>query len=177
MKRLLFAATLLLTYSAVGAAQGTCLRYLESGAGFSFCPPDGWTIEEKAGEKYKMMFGTIANNFRPNINIKEQTSEATLAEYAELAKKLIVSKENIEKLGATTLVAVGQSEFMTTSGLSGIKITYQTEFKGYLIRTMQYYFELESGRKIIVTFTGLVVDDKTLDPLLDRSLKTFRIEN
>lgn len=176
MKKLLLAAALLLVFTSVGAAQGTCLRYLEPSAGFSFCPPDGWTIQEQAGEKYKIMFGSGAH-FRPNINIKEQTSEATLAEYAELAKKLIVSRENIEKLGATTLVAVGQSEFVTTSGLSGIKITYQTEFKGYLIRTMQYYFELKSGRKIIVTFTGLLTDKETLDPILDRSLKTFRMEN
>ena len=176
MKRLLLAVALLLAFTSVGAAQGTCLRYLEPGAGFSLCPPDGWTIEEHAGEKYKIMFGSGAN-FRPNINFKEQTSPATLAEYAELAKKLIVSKENIEKLGATTLVALGQSEFATTSGLSGIKIIFQTEFKGYLIRTIQYYFELKSGRKIIVTFTGMVADKETLDPIIDRSLRTFRMEN
>lgn len=176
MKKLLLAAALLLAFTSVGAAQGTCLRYQEPGAGFSFCPPDGWTIQELTGEKYKVIFGSGAN-FRPNINIKEQTSQATLAEYAELAKKLIVSKENIEKLGATTLVVAGQSEFVTTSGLSGIKVTYQTEFKGHLIRSMQYYFELKSGRKIIVTFTELLADKETLDPIIDRSLKTFRMEN
>ncbi|MDX6612517.1 MAG: hypothetical protein QOD75_1703 [Blastocatellia bacterium] len=176
MKNFLSAMTLLLVCAAAVAAQGTCVRYLETGAGFSFCPPDAWTIQEQAGEKYKVMFGTGAN-FKPNINIKEQTSAGTLAEYAELAKKLIVSKENREKLGATTLVALDQSEFITTSGLSGIKVTYQTEFKGYLIRSLQYYFELKGGIKIIVTGTSLVADKETLDPLLDRSLKTFRIEN
>ena len=176
MKKILIAATILLACTAAVAAQGTCLRYPENGAGFSFCPPDSWTIEEQAGEKYKVMFGTGAN-FRPNINIREQTSAGTLAEYAELAKKLIVSKENIEKLGATTLVVLDQSEFITTSGLSGIKVTYQTEFKGYLIRSMQYYFELKGGRKIIATFTGMVAEKEKLDPILDRSMKTFRIEN
>ena len=177
MKKLLIAATLLLAFAVVGAAQGTCLRYLETGAGFSFCPPDGWTIEEQAGEKYKLMFGTVANGFRPNINIKEQTNGLTVAEYADLAQKLILSKENVEKLGATSMQAVGRSAFVTTSGLPGLKFIIQTEFKGLLIRSIQYYFELQGGRKVIVTCTGLVADKETLDPALDRSLKTFRMEN
>lgn len=177
MKKTLIAAVFLLAFAATGAGQGTCLRYLETGAGFSLCPPEGWTIAEKAGEKYKFMFGTAGNRFRPNINVKEQTSTATLAEYVELAQKLILSKDNIEKLGATSMEAVSKSEFATTSGLTGIKAEFQTVFKDLVIRTVQYYFELQGGRKVIVTFTGLGGDKQTLDPIIDRSLKTFRIEN
>ncbi len=177
MKKALIAAALLLAFAATGAAQGTCLRYLESGAGFSFCPPDGWSIKESEGEKYKLFFGTAANNFAPNLNIKEQTSEASLAEYEALARKLILAKENVEKLGATSTEAVGQSDFLTDSGLRGIKVIFKTEYKGLLIQSTQYYFELKGGRKIIVTFTCLVGDKDFLDPILDRSLTTFRVEN
>ena len=71
MKKVLVATILVLIFALTCVAQEVCKRHTEPEGGFSFCPPDGWRIEQKTGDKYKMVFGTPTNGFTPNINIKE----------------------------------------------------------------------------------------------------------
>ncbi|HKZ02116.1 MAG TPA: hypothetical protein VJ180_07745, partial [Pyrinomonadaceae bacterium] len=103
MKKALTVAILVLTLVLTSVAQ-ECKRYTGPDGGFSFCPPDGWNLEERTGEKYKMVFGMPSNGFRPNINVKDEQSAAPLADYVAAGIEKILA--SAEKIGATNIKIV-----------------------------------------------------------------------
>jgi len=121
MKKVLVATILVLTFALTCVAQEVCKRHTEPEGGFSFCPPDGWRIEQKTGDKYKMVFGTPTNGFTPNINIREGESAAPLADY--VAANIAYLLANAEKeVGAANVKVLGQSDFVTASEQRGMKV-------------------------------------------------------
>ncbi len=174
MKKAALAFIVLLTFALTAASQQTCKRHTEPEGGFSLCPPEGWSIEEKTGQKYKVVFGTPSNNFTPNINLKEEAYDGPLNEYLAAGIKSILA--STEKLGATSIELTGQSDFVTDSGQRGFRVGYRTKYKGYLIRTIQYLLNGKSGKKIVVSCTALESDREVLDDVFDRSVKTFRFD-
>ena len=175
MKKGLAATILVLTFALTCVAQEVCKRHTQPEGGFSYCPPDGWRIEEQTGEKHKMLFGTPSNGFAPNINIKEGESAAPLADYVAAAITYILA--NTEKIGATSIKVVGQSDFVTASEQRGMRVVFQSVFKSFLIRTIQYYSNGKDGKKIVVTCTALESDKEVLDAVFDRSMKTFQMDS
>ena len=84
---------------------------------------------------------------------------------------------NAEKeVGATNVKVLGQSDFVTASEQRGMKVVFQSVFKGFLVRTIQYISNGKGGKKILVTCTALESDKDVLDVVFDRSMKTFQMD-
>jgi len=174
MKKALFALTLLLLFALNCLAQQDCQRHRETEGGFSICKPDGWTVEESRGDKFKVLFAPRADAFTSNINFKEGTSAAPLTDYVAAEIKILMS--SIEQIGATSIKVVSQSDFTTSSNLHGIKVVFSTEYKGFQFRQLQYIFDIGGSRKLVVTGTGLEKDQQQLDPVFDRAAKSFQLD-
>lgn len=156
------------------AAQEVCKRNLEPQGGFSLCVPDGWTVSEREGEKYKLFFAPAAERFTANINMKDVVSARALGEYATASIDHIL--KNYTQIGITSVKALTRDSFTATTGLVGIKATFRNEYKGLLIRTIQYLFSGHAEQKLILTCTLLETDQATLDPVCDRAAKTLQLE-
>lgn len=174
MKNLLFATLLVFLLTLAGAAQNVCKRNVEPVGGFSFCVPDGWGVVEKEGQKYKIVYGPREDVFTPNINVKDEANTAPLADYVAASIKYIL--DHYQQVGATSVKVIAQASFMTTGRTPGIKVTLRTEYKGLIIRTLQYYFNGKAGEKLIVTCTALEAEQAALDPVFERALKTFQLD-
>ena len=175
MKKINVAVLLLLMFATIGLAQENCTRNTEPAGGFSMCPPPGWNIEVREGQQFHLMFAAGKPVFTPNINFKDETIAAPLDDYAQASIKTILA--GTEQLGATSIAVLEKKNFVTSSSVSGIRVAFRTEYKGLIIRTLQYYFDGKSGTKLIVTCTALESDKDTLDQVFDTALKTFRLDN
>jgi hypothetical protein len=174
MIRTLLLLSMLLTGASGAAAQETCARNVEPQGGFSLCVPDGWTVSEREGEKYKLLFAPPGERFTANINMKDSVSAMALDEYVATSVDYIL--KNYTQFGATTVKALTRDSFPTKTGVTGIKATFRTEYKGFLIRTIQYYFSGKATEKLTLTCTLLETDQVTFDPICDRAAKTFQLE-
>ncbi len=157
-----------------GLAQTPCQRHAEAIGGFSFCPPAGWIVAAQEGQKYKIVHRERSTTFTPNINVKDETTDYTLPEYVSVSIKTITT--GYESIGATSIKLLDQTNFTTANRTSGIRVSFRTEYKGLLIRTLQYYFNGKPGQKLIVTCTFLEEEKAALDPLFDSTLKTFQLD-
>lgn len=137
------------------------------------CIPEGWAMQEKEGEKYKILMATGSDTFNPNINFKSQVHTLSLNEYATAGVDYILN--NLQSIGATSVTVVSRDSFTTETGIVAIRLIFRSEFKGLIVRTLQYYFDAGENNKLIVTGTALEKDKVTLDPIFDRAVKTFRI--
>jgi hypothetical protein len=155
------------------AAQETCKRDVEPG--FSLCVPDGWSVETSPDQKLKQFYAPRAETFTANINLRDDPSPASLISYVGQSIKTILS--NPPTIAATSIKLVGWTDFATAARVSGNKAIFETEFKGLLIRTVQYYIDGGQDRKFIVTGTCLVKDKDTFDSVFERAAKSFRVEN
>ncbi|MCA1631726.1 MAG: hypothetical protein LC785_05795 [Acidobacteria bacterium] len=175
MRRILILVGLVLAAGLNCLAQETpCRRVAEPAGGFSMCAPEGWTVEAKEGEKYKMMIAPRAETFTPNINFKDEANSMPLADYATASGKYAV--ENYEKIGATSIRLVDRSDFVTSSKLAGIRVSFSVLYKGLVVRIIQYYFDAKKGQKVIVSCTGLEVEREKFDPIFDRAVRTFGLD-
>lgn len=171
----MFAAAFVFLLALTGQAQDSCQRHVEPAGGFSICAPAGWETREKEGLKFKLLFGTPGQYFTPNINFKDDKDSRLINDYATAGVDYIL--KNYEQVGASSVKLVTQEPFTTASGASGIRVALRAEYKGLLIRTLQYYFNGKGDdQKILVTGTALEVDQVTLDPIFDRAAKSFRLE-
>jgi hypothetical protein len=174
MKKLLVATLFVFLLALNGFAQTPCQRHVEPLGGFSLCPPDGWSLKEQEGQKYKIIYGERGAAFTPNINVKDEATSYPLVDYVSASVRSVLN--NYEKIGATSIKLLEQANFMTTDRTAGVRVAFRTEYKGLLIRTLQYYFDGKPGQKLVITCTALEEDKATLDPLFDRAMKTFRLD-
>src|SRR5437588_13048388 len=104
--RFLSLAILLILIGTCAARAQTCNLDVEAEGGFSICVPDGWTVETKTGDKYKMIFAP-RSEISANINFKDGASAVPLEDYVAAEIKNLMS--NIEKTGATSIKVVSQT--------------------------------------------------------------------
>jgi hypothetical protein len=156
------------------AAQAPCKRNLESG--FSYCPPDGWTIKQSLDEKFKMFLGPSSMTLTPNINARDEDNAVPLADHVATSIKYILT--NFQTAGVTAVKLLDQSEFVTTSGQRGIKVVFHVEntAKALIVRTFQYYFSGRESQKLVVTGSVLEIERNAFEPIFDRAMKTFQID-
>ena len=165
---------LILFSLSVGLAQETCKRNLEPQGGFSVCVPEGWSVQVRESEKFKMMFAPRAETFTANINIKIEESSTPLSSYAGASIKKVLASSST--LGANSIKLVSWSDFSSTSGLAANRVVFETEYKGLLITTVQYYFDSERNQKFVFTGTCLLKDRDAFESIFERAAKSFRLE-
>src|SRR5207253_4386086 len=146
----------------------------ETQGGFSICVPDGWTVETKTSEKYKLIFAP-QSYIVANINFKDEANAAPLEDYVAAGTKNLMS--NVAQTGATSIKVVSQTKFVTDFNLNGIKVIFSTEYKAYQFRQLQYQFSAGANRKLVVTCTFPEKDQEQLDPVFERAAKSFRLDN
>lgn len=173
MKEGLCAVIFVLMVPMSGAAQD-CARHVEAEGGFSFCPPDGWTLGEQAGEKYQLAFGPRSDLFTPNISAKDDADSLPLPEYVTRSMRYALA--NVEQTGATSVTLVSQSDFIYASAQAGAKVMSRAEYKGLIITMFQYYFGGSGDKKVIMTCLGLESGQPALERVCDQSMKTFQFE-
>jgi len=112
--------------------------------------------------------------FGANLNVKDGMTNASNDEVV-VAALIALFAEN-EKPGpeAKKISLVGLTKVSTISGLKGSRIVLQTEYKGWLIRTIQFLIDLPD-RKLILTGTSLVSDKSTIDPLFDGVARSVKL--
>ncbi len=174
IKNFALATAVVFLLTGMNQAQNSCQRHVETGGGFSICIPAGWKVKEKEGQKFKLLFGTSGQHFTPNINFRDHNDSRLLADYATAGIDYLL--ENYKDVGADSVKLVKREPFTTAGGASGVKATFRSEYKGLLIRSLQYYLNGKGDQKVIMTATALEVDQATLDPIFDQAAKSFRVE-
>jgi hypothetical protein len=166
---------LALALSASFAAAQECTRHTEAAGGFSVCLPGGWTAEGSSDSKFKTLFApSQPGQVRANINFRDDSRDISLSEYVDASVKYMF--EHPEQLEGVSELKVASRQSLTTDlGLAYVRVAFHSVFKGFVLRTVQYYFSLGSS-KLIVTGTELEKDQSTFDPLFDRAAKSFKWE-
>ncbi len=174
LNRTLAALILVVGVALPCAAQAPCRRNLESG--FSYCPPDGWAIRQSLDDKFKTFLGPSSNILTPNINARDEDDQGSLADHVATSIKYIMA--NFQASGMTAVKLLDQTEFVTASGLRGIKVAFHVEnsSKGLLGRTYQYYFNGRGNQKLVFTGTVVELERNTFEAVFDRAMKTFQID-
>jgi hypothetical protein len=149
---------LLLLFCATYSKAQPCTRHTEVEGGFSVCLPEGWETRKKPNDKFTTLYGPRTEGFTPNLNFKDELSKLTLRAYVAAGIDTILASK--DKFGATSIESLGQTNFSTATSLTGIRVVFRAEFKGTMLRLIQYCFDLGNGRKLILTATGL---DKNKD--------------
>jgi hypothetical protein len=160
--------------AALGVAAQDCKRHAEPSGPFSFCFPDGWTAEVHKNEPFKMLFAPRGVQFTANINVRADANQTALPTYVGSYIRMIIS--NPSRVGANSVKLVSWGDFVSDSQVKGERLGFETEYKGLLIRTVQYFFEDGPNRKVIVTATGLLSEKDRYDPVFERVGKSFRLD-
>ncbi|MEO8436003.1 MAG: hypothetical protein ABI596_13970 [Pyrinomonadaceae bacterium] len=174
IKRMALATAVVFLVTVAVRAQDSCQRQVELVGGFSICIPEGWRVQEKEGQKFKLLFGTSGPTFTPNINFKDAIDPRPISDYATAGVDYIL--KNFQEVGATSVKLISKTPITTAAGAQGMKVAMRAEFKGLLILSQQYYFNGKGDQKLILTATSLEADQATLDPIFDRAAKSFRLE-
>lgn len=108
-KSLAFATAVVFLLTGTNQAQDSCQRYAETGGGFSICIPVGWKVEQKEGQKFKLLFGTAGQYFTPNINFKDVNDSRLLNDYTTASVNYVL--EHYKEVGADSVKLVKQEQF------------------------------------------------------------------
>jgi hypothetical protein len=144
-------------------------RHKEAAGGFSFCPPQGWTVRALPGMKYSIAAGPASKGFAPNINVVDETADVSLADYVDASKKMLSKAFKGYK-------EVGKREFKTTSGLKGTRLVIQSDQNGTLLKQTFYFFAGTGDKKFVVTCSALASGGEEIDEVFEASLKTFVLD-
>ena len=170
----LIIAFFLLVGTSVG--QQPCKRHVEPLGGFSVCPPEGWALVEPAeGQKYKKFFAAPVNDFKSNLNFRDETAAISLTEYTDASIDYILS--HTKDMGTDSTSLVSKDNITTTAGLTGKKAVLISTYKGFNIRSAIYFFGGKNDLKILLTFTSLEADKERDDKMFDAVARTFKFDN
>ena len=168
MKRsITFASLLLAALPLLAADVGK--RHHETAGGFSFCPPQGWTIQAFPGLKYSIASGPAANGFAPNVNVVDESADMSLPEYVDTSKRMLSKAFKGYK-------ELGSREFKTTSGAKSTRLIIQSNQNGTQLRQTFYFFAGKGDKKFVVTCSALASGGEKFDEVFETTLKTFVLD-
>lgn len=144
-------------------------RHHETAGGFSFCPPQGWKLQSFPGLKYSIAAGPASKGFAPNINVVDESADASLADYVEANRKTLSTVFKAYK-------ELGKKEFKTTAGLKGARLLIQNQQNDTVLRQAFYFFAGKGDKKFVVTCSALASGGEAIDEVFETSLKTFVLD-
>jgi len=140
-----------------------------SGGIFSYVPPNGWTVSEFPGLKFKISSGAPVKGFAPNIVVVDEAYKKSLDDYA---------KDNIASMQKffRGLNILGQTDFTTSDGTRAIKLLTERDDDVSGKRLHQVYYLYDAGdKKLVATCSGLAEEARTSDMVCDAALTTFSV--
>jgi len=144
MKRY-FTLILILFLAGCGGNKPYPSERLQQPAGkFSFVTPDGWYRTKLAGIAFIIVSTDADYGARPNVYVDSVEPSGTLQDVA--AKVIKQNKVNYESYSVSE-----QINFVTASGLPGLKITGVRKNKDALPLTLIHYLIADTERVIVIT--------------------------
>lgn len=143
-------------------------RHVEKDGGFSFVPPEGWTVREFPGQKYQIVFGPAENQFAANINVVEEPYRGTVDNYLKATKELLPKAIKKYQL-------IKQEPFQTAAGIKTQRLIIEGEQQGHLLRQTFYLFPSPT-KMFVVTCSTVSAGGEKLDGTFESSMKSFRFE-
>ena len=143
-------------------------RHLEKAGGFSFCAPEGWDFREFPGMKFKIAFGTPADNFCPNINVVDEASAVELKSYVD---NNIAGMEKMFQ----EFKLISRKKLTAGKKLEGEVVVTNALQQGNLLRQTFFFFKGKGGRFFVATCSCLEKDGDRFAPVFEESLKTFAV--
>lgn len=143
-------------------------RHFEPEGGYSFVPPDGWSVQELPGLKFKVAVGPASEEFAPNINFVDDAFAGTLEEYVQ---SNIVTMESIFQ----DLRILEISEFVPNAGSAAVRVATENTQQGLLLRQVFYIFQAAGDSFLVGTCSRLALSQAEVDAQCDQSMATFRL--
>ncbi len=143
-------------------------RHVEKEGGYSFVPPEGWTVREFPGLKYQLAIGPAENQFASNINVVDEVYMGTVENYIKATKELLpkaIKKYRVLK----------QEPFKTASGIKTERLIIEGEQQGHLLRQTFYLFPTPK-KMFVVTCSTTSAGGEKLDANFESCMKTFRFD-
>jgi hypothetical protein len=137
-------------------------------SGYSFVPPEGWTMMQAAGDQYTVCRGPFIDGFTPLIAVQAAPLTGSLEEYVAQARERLVEDDSVS--------AIQEFSFSTDTRLEGRKLTYQRPHEAGIVRVQAYFFVGSDSQKVMVTCIALAKSGPTFDRLFDGVVKTLRLE-
>ncbi len=143
-------------------------------SGYSFVPPNGWTMMQAAGDQYTVFRGPFVDGFTPLIAFSDSTDvqappfTGSLEEYVAQARERLVEDDSA--------TSVQEFDFSTDTGLEGKRLTYQRPHEAGIVRVQAYFFAGSDSKKVTVTCIALAKSGPTFDRLFDGVVSTLRLE-
>ncbi len=142
MKTLILAILLTLAFTVSGLAQ-KCKEYSAPGSSYAFCPPEGWTIDQKKGEK-AFQYNSPTNT--ANISVMDATDRGPRDMVALNIIKSVFSGDHYKD---PSLVFMRDST--TNFGLPGTKLVFNVEEEG--VAFVSIYYLIDGPNKTYFDFT------------------------
>jgi|AntAceMinimDraft_16_1070373.scaffolds.fasta_scaffold39827_1 hypothetical protein len=140
--------------------------YEESG-GFSYNPPEGWQIVELPDYKYRVSHGPLVNEFVPGIEVVDEICIGSLSACVDGTVEIM--RKAFKKFDI-----LKREAFETEDGESGFKLITELVPQSRLLRQTFYFFG-KSRRKYVAICSTLAEGGAKLDPIFEKSIRTFRI--
>ena len=144
-------------------------RLIETEGGFSYVPPIGWQVKTFPGLKYKLSCAKPSGGFMPNINVVDESAAVSMTDYIQLTSTQL-------KRQFPDFISLGQTAFVTSSGIQGVRLDSEATLNGHKLRQIYYLFAGQGDRKIVVTATWGALDGDKFTQATDTSMKTFALE-
>lgn len=141
MKTLVFALLLTLAFTVNGLAQ-KCKEYSEPGSSYAFCPPEGWKLDQKKGEK---TYEFNSPSKIANISVMDATDRGPRD---MVSFNIIKSAFEGGRFKDPSLVFMGEST--TTSGLPGTKLVFNFDQDG--VPFVSVYYLIDGPNKTYFDF-------------------------
>lgn len=162
MKRLLVPLTLALILTSPLMAQE---MYQDSYGAFSYRLPEGWSLIDYPGLKFRVAIGQTVDNFTQNITAADEASSLSLDDYVQ------ASLDTLDRI-LPSYSALSADPFFTDGGLEGRRLVIENAQMGY--RLLQYlYIFSQNGSYIVLTCTTLYDHGDEARELFDRMAASF----
>ena len=144
-------------------------RLVGAAGGFSYVPPEGWTVEGDPGKKYKSVTGPTEDRFAANIVVRDVTFPGTLDELVEGG--LAATAKQFDGLRP-----VSREEFRTAAGMRAVRFRIEHVRNGRRVRQTIYTFGPAGTQHVLITCSTAAAVGDALDPVFEACMKTFRFD-
>jgi hypothetical protein len=143
-------------------------RHAEPAGNFSYIPPEGWSIRELPGLKYKVAAGLNKNQFTANLSFVDEAFPGSLAQY-------VAQNETAMQKGFEAYKLLSKVPFDAANGLKGTKVVVTDKQGVRMLRQVFYFFDLGRSRKMVAT-CSMLLEDAQLENRCDESLHTLTVK-
>jgi hypothetical protein len=133
-------------------------------------PPPGWVVQDHPSKQGKVLVAlTKQDSFTPSINLLENQFSGSLDQFVD------VNVTNLRQL-TQRFQQLKRVPFQTAGGIAGVKLTCTSVTNKVHLYFSYYLFDWNAESKRVFTCCSLASQSKTMEPVFDGILKTYRPE-